>query len=54
MLTITKQQARQFILAKQGLIGAIVLSEKMGHMLLSARPDASSMILPMYAARMRN
>ena len=30
MMTITKQQARQFILAKQGLIGAYRFSGKEG------------------------
>ncbi len=53
MRTLTKQQARQFILSKQGLIGAYRFIGKSGAYEY-VRQAVSNMIPLMYAGRMPN
>ena len=54
MKTITRKQARQFILRKQGLLGNHRFAGKTVRMIMFVRWAASSMILWTYAERMQS
>ena len=54
MTEITKQQAKRFILTKQGLIGSYRFTGKKGALDYTDRRDASSSTRWMYAERTPN
>jgi len=54
MLTLTNQQARRFILLKQGLIGEYRFTGKSGILDFIKQADAYNLIRSMSAVRIRN